>query len=172
MSLDPLFHASPLIQVHALAAIAALLLGAVQLWRTKGDRLHRALGRVWVGLMAVVALSSFFIWTIRLWGPFSPIHLLSLLVLAGLWRGMRMARRGNIAAHRRIMQSTYMIGLVITGLLTFIPGRTMYAVAFGPQGATPLKLTVFAVLVVAAAAAGLYAARSARPVAGSVPGKV
>ncbi|TJX24662.1 MAG: DUF2306 domain-containing protein, partial [Mesorhizobium sp.] len=158
MSLEPLLHASPLIKLHALAAMASLLLGAVQLWRTKGDRLHRALGRVWVSLMAVVALSSFFIWTIRLWGPFSPIHLLSLFVLIMLWRGVGLARRGNIAAHRRIMQGTYIFGLVITGLLTFIPGRTMYFVAFGPQGATPLKLAAFAALVVAAAAAGLYAA--------------
>jgi hypothetical protein len=38
----------------------------------------------------------------------------------------------------------------------------MYAVAFGPQGATPGKLMVFAALVVAAAATGLYAARGAR----------
>ncbi|KAA3446395.1 hypothetical protein C7I87_30500 [Mesorhizobium sp. SARCC-RB16n] len=163
MSLAPLLHASLLIQLHALAAIASLLLGGVQLWRTKGDRLHRALGRVWVSLMAVVALSSFFIWTIRLWGPFSPIHLLSLFVLVMLWRGIEMAHRGNVAAHRRIMQGTYIFGLVITGLLTFIPGRTMYFVAFGPQGATPLKLAVFAALVVAAAAAALHAARGARP---------
>ncbi|WP_342202931.1 DUF2306 domain-containing protein [Mesorhizobium carmichaelinearum] len=68
MSLSPLFHASPIIQLHALIAIAALLLGAMQLWRTKGDRLHRALGRVWVALMATVAGSGLFIWTIRLWG--------------------------------------------------------------------------------------------------------
>ncbi|TGQ64238.1 DUF2306 domain-containing protein [Mesorhizobium sp. M00.F.Ca.ET.186.01.1.1] len=162
MSLAPLLHASPLIQLHALPAIASLLLGALQLWRTKGDRLHRALGRVWVGLMAIVALSSFFIWTIRVWGPFSPIHLLSLFVMAMLWRGVTMARRGNIGAHRRIMQGTYMFGLVITGLLTFIPGRTMYFVAFGPEGATPLKLAIFAALVAAAAAAVLYAARGAK----------
>ena len=60
------------------------------------------------------------------------------------------------------MQGTYIFGLIITGLLTFIPGRTMYAVAFGPQGATPQKLAIFAALVILAAAAGLYASRSAR----------
>jgi uncharacterized membrane protein len=63
MSLSPLLHASPVIQIHALIAIAALLLGAVQLFRTKGDRLHRALGRVWVALLATVAVSGLFIWT-------------------------------------------------------------------------------------------------------------
>lgn len=39
MSLSPLLHAWPVIQIHALIAIAALLLGAVQLFRTKGGRL-------------------------------------------------------------------------------------------------------------------------------------
>lgn len=165
MSLSPLLHASPVIQLHALIAIAALLLGALQLWRTKGDPLHRALGRVWVALMATVAASGLFIWTIRLWGPFSPIHLLSIFVLVMLWRGVHAARAGNIGAHRRIMQGTYLFGLVITGLLTFIPGRTMYFVAFGPQGATPLKLAVFAAIVVAAVEAALYAVRGARTAA-------
>ena len=70
MSLEPLLNASPVIQVHALCAVAALLLGAVQLFRKKGDLLHRALGRTWVALIALVALSSFFIWTIRL----VPLH--------------------------------------------------------------------------------------------------
>ncbi|WP_250889079.1 DUF2306 domain-containing protein [Mesorhizobium sp. dw_380] len=68
MSLSPLLHASPVIQLHAVIAVAALLLGAAQLWRSKGDRLHRALGRAWVALMATVAVSGLFIWTIRLWG--------------------------------------------------------------------------------------------------------
>jgi hypothetical protein len=38
----------------------------------------------------------------------------------------------------------------------------MYFVAFGPRGATPEKLAVFAALVIVATAAGLYAARKAR----------
>ena len=37
VSLDPLLHASPVIQIHALFAFLALLLGAVQLFRKKGD---------------------------------------------------------------------------------------------------------------------------------------
>jgi uncharacterized membrane protein len=43
-----------------------------------------------VALMALVAISSFWIHEIRLVGPFSPIHLLSIFVLAMLplavWR--------------------------------------------------------------------------------------
>ena len=147
----PLLQASPVIQIHAILAFLALLLGAVQLFRKKGDAVHRALGRIWVGLMAIVALSSFFVWTIRLVWLFSPIHLLSIFVLAMLWRGVKAARAHDVARHMKTMQYTYFFGLVITGLLTFIPGRTMYLVAFGRGGASPEKLLVFAVIVVAAA---------------------
>lgn len=151
MDLAPLLTASPVIQAHVAAALLALLLGALQLFRRKGGPRHRLLGRVWVALMAIVALSSFFIWTIRLWGPFSPIHLISLFTLFMLWRGVAFARRHNIATHRRIMQATYVLALVVTGFFTFLPGRIMYHVAFGPTGATPGKLALFGASAVLAA---------------------
>jgi len=143
MTLDPLLHASPLIQVHAAAAMLALVIGALQLFRRKGDGRHRMIGKIWVGLMTLVALSSFFIWTIRLWGLFSPIHLLSIFTLFMLWRGVSYARAHNIRMHQRVMQATYLLALVITGLFTFFPGRIMYKVTFGPDGADPEKLAVF-----------------------------
>jgi uncharacterized membrane protein len=159
MSLDPLLHAPPVIQVHAGCALIALLLGAVQLFRKKGDPIHRRLGPVWVALMAVVAGSGFFIWTIRLWGPFSPIHLLSIFVLLMLWRGVRAARRHDVDTHRKMMRGTYFFGLIITGLLTFIPGRTMYFVVFGPDGATPAGLAVFGAVIAGVAAAAILVMR-------------
>ena len=154
MDFSPLLHASPVIQVHAAAAVLALIIGAFVLFRRKGDAPHKRLGRVWVALMALVALSSFFIWTIRLWGPFSPIHLISILTLVVLWRGVGYARARRIALHRRTMQMTYVLALLVTGLFTFLPGRTMYRVAFGPEGATPAKLAIFAVVLVLASALG------------------
>src|SRR5258707_3444656 len=159
MSLAPLLQASPIIQIRAILACLALLLGAVQLFRKKGDAIHRAIGRTWVGLMAIVALSSFFIWTIRVVWVFSPIHLLSIFVLVMLWRGVKAARAHDVARHRKTMKYTYLFGLVITGLLTFIPGRTMYFVAFGPGGATLEKLAIFAGLVLAAVVISLVVMR-------------
>jgi uncharacterized membrane protein len=152
MSFDPLLHASPVIQIHAAFAALALVLGALQLFRRKGDPVHRAVGWSWVVLMAIVAFSGLFIWTIRIWGPFSPIHLLSIFVLVMLWRGVRAALRGDITGHMKTMRGTYFFGLIITGLLTFIPGRTMYFVAFGPDGATPAKLAISAAIIAAIAA--------------------
>jgi uncharacterized membrane protein len=169
MSLDPILHASPVIQIHAAFAVLALVIGAIQLSRTKGDWWHRFLGRTWVAFMAVVVLSSFFIWTIRLWWMFSPIHLISIFTLAMLWRGYTFALKHDIRHHMRTMQFTYFLALVVTGLLTFLPGRIMYQVAFGPDGATPQKLEIFGGIVIVLAAIGagiaLYRRRISPPVA-------
>ena len=131
MTLQPLLQASPVIQVHAAAAIAALVLGALQFGLPRGGGRHRIMGRLWVGLMAVVALSSFGISSLRQIGPFSWIHLLSVLSLVLLVRAVLAARRGRIAAHRWIMIGLYLGALVITGLFTLLPGRIMGHVVFG-----------------------------------------
>lgn len=131
MTLEPLLEASLAIQLHTAAAVLAFILGAVVLFRRKGDRSHRLAGRVWVGLMLVVAVSSFFIHAIRMVGIWSPIHLLSLATLLALGCGVWLARSGRIAAHRRTMQATYLGALVVAGFFTFMPGRIMHEVLFG-----------------------------------------
>jgi uncharacterized membrane protein len=132
MSLTPLLEAAPAIPLHAFAAMAAFVLGVVQLAAPKGTLPHRALGWTWVGLMAVVAASSFWIHQIRLLGPWSPIHLLSIFTLAMLPFGVWMAHRHRVADHRRIMILMFSGALVIAGLFTLLPGRIMHAVVFGP----------------------------------------
>ncbi len=130
MSLRPFFEADPAIQIHQIAALLALITGAVVLWRRKGNGEHKFWGRVWVALMLVTAVSSIFIHETRMWGNFSPIHLLTLLVLVNIPLAIWYARQGNIVAHYRMMQGTY-IGLVVAGLLTFLPGRINFAILFG-----------------------------------------
>jgi uncharacterized membrane protein len=131
MSLAPLLNASPTIQIHAFAAMAALAIGAVQLSAPKGTLPHRAIGAAWVLLMLTVSISSFFIHTIRLWGPWSPIHLLSIFTLGSLPLAVWYAHRHDVAHHRLAMISIFVGGLVIAGLFTFVPGRIMHAVLFG-----------------------------------------
>ncbi|KAA2237912.1 DUF2306 domain-containing protein [Salinarimonas soli] len=131
MSLAPLLSASPAIQVHALAAIAAFGLGLAMLARRKGGWAHRLLGRLWVGLMAATALSSFAISSHTAWGGWSPIHGLSALTLAALVYAVAMARAGRIRAHRTAMVSLFAGALVISGGFTLMPGRIMHAVIFG-----------------------------------------
>ena len=78
MTLAPLLNASPAIQLHAVAAMAAFGLGLVQFAAPKGTIPHRTVGWIWVVLMTIVGVSAFFIHEIRLWGPWSPIHLLAI----------------------------------------------------------------------------------------------
>jgi uncharacterized membrane protein len=82
--------------------------------------------------MASVAISSFWIHQIRLFGPWSPIHLLSIFTLTMLPFGVWVAHRHRVIDHRRIMISIFTGALVIAGLFTLLPGRIMRAVVFGP----------------------------------------
>ena len=131
MNLAPLLAAPAVIQIHAFAALGAFALGALQLAAPKGTIPHRTIGWVWAGLMLAVVVSSFFIHTIRLWGPFSPIHLLSILTLALLPLAVWRARQHDVRKHRRAMLGLFVGALVIAGVFTFLPGRIMHAVLFG-----------------------------------------
>lgn len=132
MTLAPLLSASPVIQAHAFAAMVAFALGVVQLAAPKGTIPHRTVGWIWVVLMALVAVSSFWIHDIRMIGPFSPIHLLSIFTLAMLVVAVMHARRHRVDRHRKAMTTIFIGALIIAGLFTFLPGRIMHAVAFGP----------------------------------------
>jgi uncharacterized membrane protein len=131
MTLAPLLEAPTAIPLHAFAAMAAFALGVVQFAAPKGTLPHRTLGWIWVGLMLAVAISSFWIHQIRLIGPWSPIHLLSIFVLAVVPLGVWRAHRHRVADHRRIMIFTFTGALVIAGLFTLLPGRIMHTVVFG-----------------------------------------
>ena len=131
MTLAPLLEAPTAIPLHAFAAMAAFTLGVVQFAAPKGTLPHRTLGWIWVGLMLAVAISSFWIHQIRLIGPWSPIHLLSIFVLAVVPLGVWRAHRHRVADHRRIMIFTFTGALVIAGLFTLLPGRIMHTVVFG-----------------------------------------
>ncbi|MGO9422210.1 hypothetical protein [Roseiarcus sp.] len=89
MTLAPLLRASPSIQIHATLAFAALAVG-----------------------VAGVAL---FIHTIRTWGSWSPIHLLSLFTLAAVPLAALAARRGDVGRHRSAMIWLYRLALVVAG---------------------------------------------------------
>ena len=132
MTLGPLLNASPAIQIHAFAAMAAFALGIVQFAAPKGTVPHRAVGWAWVALMVLVSITAFFIHDIRMWGPWSPIHLLAIFTLAMLPLAVRHARRHRVASHRQAMIGIFVGALVVAGLFTFVPGRIMHAVTFAP----------------------------------------
>ena len=131
MSLAPLLNAAPATKLHAVAALTALGLGAVQLAAPKGTLPHRTIGWIWVALMVTVAASSFWIHDLRVWGRWSPIHLLSIFTLATLPLAVLHARGHQVDRHRNAMIAIFTGALVVAGLFTLLPGRIMHAVVFG-----------------------------------------
>jgi uncharacterized membrane protein len=131
MTLAPLLEAPAVIQFHAAFAFAAIGLGAVQFLAPKRTVPHRAMGWAWALLMILVAGTSPFIHTIRTWGPWSPIHLLSLFTLGVVPLAVLRARQHRVHTHRFAMIWIFTLALVVTGLFTLAPGRIMNKVVFG-----------------------------------------
>jgi len=134
MTLAPFYAATPFIKVHILAALTVAVLTPLQFWGfRKGSRAHRTTGYIWLGAMLIVAISSFWIPTagipLRI-GPYSVIHLLSVLALVSIWQAIRFARAGNITGHRKTL--IYLaIGFWIAGAFTLAPERIMGRIVFG-----------------------------------------
>ncbi|PHQ70634.1 MAG: hypothetical protein COB93_05005 [Sneathiella sp.] len=111
-----------MIWAHLVAALAALCLGVFQLLRDpKGDVWHKRRGWVWVGLMLVVALPSFWMRSLND-GNFSWIHGLSVWVLFCLVMAIWSIRQGNVRRHAAFMAGT-LIGVGLAGLFAILPGR-------------------------------------------------
>ena len=119
---------SPWMIVHLSTILPAIPLGSVMLWRRKGDRLHRWLGRIWAALMVIAAVASFGLHGLT--GHIGPIHILSAITLIGIPRAIWDARRGNVARHRRTMTIIY-TGLIVAGYFTLIPTRLLGHFLFG-----------------------------------------
>lgn len=131
MNLGFLTLQPPPIPAHAIAALAALVLGGVQLAAPKGTISHRVLGYLWAALMMLVAISSLWIHELRIWGPWSYIHILSVLTIVTVPLAVWYAHSHNVNAHRSAMTKLYLFALVVAGLFTLVPGRVMHTVVFG-----------------------------------------
>jgi uncharacterized membrane protein len=135
MTLEPLLRAPLAVQIHVATVLPAFLIGTFQIFvSTKGSPLHRALGYLYLTLMAVTAITTLFIHQLMPNKPFwglSPIHLFVPLVLFGVVGALRGAWTHNVAMHKRSMIGIYVGGMMIAGGLTFLPGRIMHAVVFG-----------------------------------------
>lgn len=131
MTLQPLLKADLAVQIHAFTALAAFALGLVQFAAPKGTLLHRTIGWLWVTLMLIVSISAFFIHELRVWGRWSPIHLLAIFTLIMLPLAVLRAKRHQVVQHKRAMVSLFAGALLIAGLFTLLPGRVMHAVVFG-----------------------------------------
>ena len=144
MTFEALSRIPAPVLAHIIAACLSLLIGPFALFRRSRDIWHKVFGYLWVTAMVVTALTSFWINGLRVVGPFSPIHLLSLFVLWSLAEAIWQARRGQIAKHRASMQGLYVYAICITGLFTLLPGRLMNFLVFGGAGGWLLILGLIA----------------------------
>ncbi|MBR2657463.1 MAG: DUF2306 domain-containing protein [Loktanella sp.] len=127
MNLNPIFEASPIIQIHVMAALPALVLGPLVLWGRGGRLRHKWLGYIWVASMVFLAGSGLLIPShdLALVGHFGPIHLLSFLTFWGIGQGVNHARQGRIRAHQTAMRQMWFWALGVAGMFTLVPGRIM-----------------------------------------------
>ena len=114
----------PIVWAHIGTILLALALTPVMLLRRRGDRLHRRLGWIWAGSMALTALLSFGIRGINS-GGFSPIHVLSGFTLMAVPMIVLTARRHQHTHHRRAVRSMVAGALLIAGFFTFVPDRLL-----------------------------------------------
>jgi uncharacterized membrane protein len=142
-----------IIQIHLGFVMIATALGPIALLRRHRDRLHRAVGSIWICAMLGVAISSLFISENPMLGPFSVIHILSFITLGGLAYGLRAAWRREFIAHGRAMRALYVQALMIPGVFTFLPGRRMHALMGGGEG---LAVFLAAILLGALLAAVIW----------------
>lgn len=116
------------ISLHLVTVIPAVPLGAYLLLAPKGTRLHKRLGKLWVGLMITTAIAITFV---RGGTDFSWIHIFVPYTLIGAWKVVQTARAGDITGHRKHITGMYLFALVVPGLFSFLPDRMMGIWLFG-----------------------------------------
>jgi len=121
---------SPAIQIHLFTVLAAVGIGAVLLLGPKGTTMHRTLGWGWAILMVTTAVAAFFIREVNR-GSLSFIHILAGATLIAAPMGVYFARTHQVLRHGRTMQGLFAGGILIAGILAFLPGRIMWRMFFG-----------------------------------------
>lgn len=127
--LDLLMAAPLQVKIHLTGALTSLGIGIVLLSGVKGSNLHKALGWTWVIAMGTTAVSSFWIHNLNPNG-LSFIHFLSGWTVIGLPAAVFAIKQRKVAVHARAMTSMFVGGLILAGLLSFMPGRLMWNLFF------------------------------------------
>lgn len=124
---------SLMVVLHLCSALAALVLGSLLFGVPKGTFTHKIMGRIWMILMLVAALSAFGLSSGMMMGMyFSPLHALAIYTLFMLWNAYRYIRVGRISAHRKAVLGLYWGALVIPGIIAVLwPGRYLNQVVMG-----------------------------------------
>ncbi len=137
MNFQLMLDAPLAVQLHFFTIVPAFFIGGwLLIFSTKGAKLHRLFGKIYLVLMMVTATAAIFIKavvgpTISIMGlRLGLIHLFIVLTYAGAFNAIRGVQLGDIRRHKNAMIGTYVGGLLIAGAFTFVPGRLMYDMFF------------------------------------------
>ena len=130
MNTQVFLESAPAIIIHTLFAFTALGFGVAMWLRKKGTKSHKIIGRLFVVFMAITAFSALFIRYIND-GNFSWIHLFVPLTFLGIWQAIYHIRKGDTRRHVSAVKGMFFGALLIPGVLSFLPGRTLWYVVFG-----------------------------------------
>jgi uncharacterized membrane protein len=115
---------------HIATILLAIVLTPVMLLRRRGDRLHRRLGWVWAGSMALTAMLTFWIRGLNQ-GSLSLIHILSAWTLVQVPLIVWSARTHDHRKHRNSVRGMVTGALLIAGIFTFPFDRLLGRWLFG-----------------------------------------
>jgi uncharacterized membrane protein len=118
------------IRIHLATVAAAVVLTTVQVLGPKGTTVHRTLGWALAVLLVTTAIAALFIRNPG-GGLFNPFQVFSLWTLIAIPWGIASARKHNVRRHASLMYGFYFGGMILAGLLAFLPGRLMWRVFFG-----------------------------------------
>ena len=116
------------IVIHVITVLPCIPLGAYLLLAPKGTARHKMLGKIWGMLMVTTAVAITFV---RGGTHFSWIHIFVPITLIGVYKIIKTAREGDIAAHRNQVVGLYLGALMIPGAFSFMPSRLMGTWLFG-----------------------------------------
>ena len=131
MNLAPIVSAPLAVKIHLATVLPAFAIGTwLIFFSTKGARLHRAFGVVYLTLMTITAVDTLFVRAIDP-GRLTLIHLFVPLTLFGVAGTLLALSRHDVTGHKRSMIGLYVGALLIAGFFAFLPGRLMHDVVFG-----------------------------------------
>ncbi|MEM7687845.1 MAG: DUF2306 domain-containing protein [Pseudomonadota bacterium] len=117
------------IVIHVATVLPCVPLGAYLLLTRKGTKLHKQLGKLWVGLMVTTATAAIFI---KSGGSFSFIHIFVPMTYIASYKIVATARRGDMKGHRYEVISLYLGALMIPGIFSVaLEGRLLNVWLFG-----------------------------------------
>ena len=120
--------------VHLASILPAFLIGTYLIVSSKGTPKHRLMGKVYMLLMILTALTTLFMPAqigSTILNHFGFIHLFSLSVFFTVPGAYIAALNGNIRTHKHNMLGLYAGGILIAGSFALMPGRFMYSWLYG-----------------------------------------